>query len=244
MPNERPHLIGSVAGLALATAAVLAALIVGHTWTRISESQVITVTGSAHRNVRSDLAIWRASFSADADTLLEAQKRLDADRQKVEAFLQANAVKEYSILPVQIREITAHSDSGADSVPVTIGYRLSRAVEVRSADVQALPRLSSDATDLLQQGVVFATQGIDFIYTRAAEVKVEMMAEATRDARARAEQIAGEGGRRLKELRSARMGVVQINPPYSSATSWEGNNDTTSVEKTITTTVNATFGLK
>jgi hypothetical protein len=40
------------------------------------------------------------------------------------------------------------------------------------------------------------------------------------------------------------MGVVQINPRYSAATSWEGNNDTSSPEKTITTTVNATFALR
>ena len=40
------------------------------------------------------------------------------------------------------------------------------------------------------------------------------------------------------------MGVVQINPLYSSATSWEGNNDNSSFEKTITTTVSATFSLE
>jgi hypothetical protein len=61
---------------------------------------------------------------------------------------------------------------------------------------------------------------------------------------ARAEQIAGQGGRRIKELRQARMGVVQINPIFGTATSWEGNNDTTSLEKTITSTVSATFSLK
>ncbi|PTY07574.1 SIMPL domain-containing protein [Opitutaceae bacterium EW11] len=244
MPSERSHLIGSVAGLALAAGAVLAAVILSSTWRRIAESQVVTVTGSAHRNVRSDLAVWHASFSADADSILEAQKRLTSDRQKVEAFLQANAVKDFAILPVQIREITAHSDPGADSVPVTIGYRLTRNVEVRSADVESLPRLSSDSTDLIQQGVVFASQGIDFIYTKAGDAKVEMMAEATKDARTRAEQIANQGGRTIKALRSAKMGVVQINPLYSSATSWEGNNDTTSIEKTITATVTATFGLQ
>jgi hypothetical protein len=92
--------------------------------------------------------------------------------------------------------------------------------------------------------VAFVSEGFAFIYTRAGDAKVEMMAEATKDARARAEQIAQQGGRKIKELRSARMGVVQINPLYSSATSWEGNNDTTSLEKTITTTVSATFSLE
>jgi hypothetical protein len=71
-----------------------------------------------------------------------------------------------------------------------------------------------------------------------------MMAEATKDARIRAEQIAAQGDRGVKELRSAKMGIVQINPLYSTATSWEGNNDTTSLEKTIIVTVSAIFSLK
>jgi hypothetical protein len=40
------------------------------------------------------------------------------------------------------------------------------------------------------------------------------------------------------------MGVVQINPLYSSSTSWEGNNDTTAVEKTIIATVTTTFAMR
>ena len=59
-----------------------------------------------------------------------------------------------------------------------------------------------------------------------------------------AQQIATQGGRAIKELRNARMGVVQINPLYSSSTSWEGNNDTSSVEKTIIATVTTTFAMK
>ena len=211
---------------------------------RISESQLIMVTGSAHRDIRSDLAIWRASFSAEADGLLEAQKRLNVDLGKVVGFLQANGVRDYTILPVQIREITTHSDNNPESVPVTIGYRLSRSIEVSSNDVEMLPRLSSESTDLLQQGVVFASQTVSFIYTKAGEAKVEMMAEATKDARARADQIAIQGKRKIKQLRSAKVGVIQINPQYTTATSWEGNNDTTSVNKTITATVAATFDMK
>jgi hypothetical protein len=64
------------------------------------------------------------------------------------------------------------------------------------------------------------------------------------DARARAEQIASQGGRTIKDLRAARMGVVQINPLHSTATSWDGNSDTSAVDKTMTVTVSATFSLK
>ena len=147
---------------------------------------------------------------------------------------------------MQIHDITARQRNKDDDTTntVRVGYRLSQAVEVRSGEVDRVPRLAGDSGELLQQGVAFVSEGFEFIYTKAGEAKVEMMAEATKDARARAEQIAGQGGRKIKELRSAHMGVVQINPLYSSAASWDGNNDTSALEKTITATIGATFAMK
>jgi hypothetical protein len=40
------------------------------------------------------------------------------------------------------------------------------------------------------------------------------------------------------------MGVININPANSTATSWEGNNDTASLEKDIISIVRATYTLK
>jgi hypothetical protein len=244
MENNRPHLFGLLAGLFLAAGIAFAALIVAGAWSRIAESQVINVTGSARKNVRSDLVVWRAGFSTEAPTLLEAQQKLKADLAKVELFLGAKGVAEFALAPVQIRELTVKVSDDGETGQRRVGYRLSQSIEVRSADVGRVPRLSSESTELLEQGVAFMSESMEFIYTRANEAKVEMMAEATKDARARAEQIATQGGRKIKELRNARMGVVQINPLYGTETSWEGNNDTTSLEKTITSTVSATFSLR
>ena len=84
----------------------------------------------------------------------------------------------------------------------------------------------------------------EFIYTRAGEVKVETLSEAARDARSRAEQIATQGGRGIGGLQTADMGVIQRVPIYSGQTSWEGMHDTSSLDKTITAVVTATFALK
>jgi len=246
MNTPRPHLFGLLAGLFLATGLCLASLVLARAWTRISESQVVNVTGSARKNVRSDLVVWNAGFSVDAPTLLEAQQKLRADHAKVAAFFSKRGIEGFVASPVQIHEITARQKNTEDDTVtnVRVGYRLSQSIEVRSDDVERLPRLASDSSELLQEDVAFVSGGFAFIYTKAGDAKIEMMAEATKDARARAEQIAQQGGGAIKELRSARMGVVQINPLYSGATSWEGNNDTSSLEKTITATVAATFTLR
>lgn len=243
--SSRPHLFGLLAGLFLAAGLCFASVVLSRTWTHLHESQVIDVTGSARKNITSDLVVWRASFSVDDEALLAAHEKLKAALAKVDAFLRDKGVKEISLQPVQIREITARGKSEDDeTVTRRIGYRLTQRLEVRSSDLAVTTRLGTESAALLSQDIALVSDGLDFIYTKSAEAKIEMMAEATKDARARAEQIASQGGRRIKELRTAHMGVVQINPLYSSATSWEGNNDTTSLEKTITTTVSATFALE
>ena len=218
--SSRPHLFGLLAGLFLAVGLCFASVVFTRTWTHIHESQVIDVTGSARKNVQSDLVVWRASFAVEDEALLTAHEKLKTDLAKVDAFLRAKGVREISLLPLQIREVTTHLKSDGDEVMTKrIGYRLTQRLEIKSTDIETTTRLGTDSAALLEQGIALGSDGLEFIYTKASEAKVEMMAEATKDARARAEQIAGQGGRKIKELRTARMGVVQINPLYSSATS-------------------------
>ncbi len=247
-PSPRPHLFGLLAGLFLATGISFASITMARAWTRVHETQLIDVTGSARKNVRADLVIWRAIFAVEAPTLLEAQQNLKTDRARIEAWLASKDVKDVTSLPVQIKDINVQRFEQTKTLHTTsekrVGYKLTQTIVVRSPDVERIPRLASDATELIEQGVSITSDGFEFIYTPVAEAKIEMMAEATKDARQRAEQIALQGGRTLKQLQTAHMGVVQINPLYSSATSWEGNNDTKSLDKTITATVSATFSLQ
>jgi hypothetical protein len=113
---------------------------------------------------------------------------------------------------------------------------------VPSPDVDRLDKL--DSTPLVEQGVIFTVAPPQFIYTKSGEAKIEMLAEATQDARARAEQIAVQGGRVIDRLHDADQGIFQITPRHSVATSWGGENDTSSRHKTITAVVTATFLLK
>ena len=185
METHRPQLFGLLAGLFLAAGLCLASFILAKAWTRLYESQVISITGSARRNVTSDLVIWRARFAIQADTLIDAQQRLKDDRAKVEAWLRLHRLQNYQLRPVQISEIRSRANRDEDTATKLLGYRISQTVEVVSDRVEQVPRIASDSTALLEQGVAFVSDQIEFIYTKAGEAKIELMAEATRDARAR-----------------------------------------------------------
>ncbi|MEP6662534.1 MAG: SIMPL domain-containing protein [Verrucomicrobiota bacterium] len=237
--SGRPHLLGLLAGLFLAGGLIFSAMLITRAWMKISESQTISTTGSARKNVRSDLIVWQGSFSTEAETLLEAQRRLKTDLEKVEAFLKINGVTNFILSPIGINELRSN-----EQTPRRIGFHLVQTVEITSPEVDKIAKLDRDSTALVEQGVFFTSSAPQYIYTRAGEAKVEMLAEASHDARLRAEQICSQGNRILGGLRSARMGVFQITPLYSTQTSSEGMNDTTALEKTVTAVVTVAFSLK
>jgi hypothetical protein len=232
-----------LAGLFLAAGLVCSAMLGTSAWVKIKNSQFINVKGAVQKHIESDLAIWTGSFQIEAETLIEAQRNIQANRVLVENFLSAAGVTNLTFTPINIEELkaTKKSEDGFVSLRLS-GYRLSQSVMVESSDVDRLDKL--DTTPLVEQGVVFTVAPLQFIYTRAGEAKIEMLAEATKDARARAEQIATQGGRSIARLQSADQSVFQITPNHSVATSWQGENDTTSRRKTITAVVTATFLLK
>ena len=243
MNNARPQLFGMLAGLFLAAGLVFSAMLGTTAWVKIKNSQFITVKGSARKNIESDLAVWRGSFVVEAETLVAAQHAARENRDKVLAFLAEANFTNAMFTPIAIEEVRAvQKNADGFTRQHTAGYRLSQSVRVESSEVGRIEHL--DSTPLVEAGVVFTTDAPQFIYSTVGGAKIEMLAEATKDARARAEQIATQGGRNLSQLHNADQGIFQITPPHETRTSWEGENDMTTRDKTITAVVTATFLLK
>lgn len=242
--SSRPQLLGMLAGLFLAAGLVLSSVLATTAWLKVKNTQFITVKGSARKNIRSDLVIWKGSFTTQAATLLEAQRNLKSDADKVAGFLRDRGATNILFTPITIEEVKGSLDVNGLTQQKILGYRLTQTVRVESADVERTALLDRESTGLVEAGVLFTAQPPELIYTKAGEAKIEMLGEATKDARVRAEQIAAQGGRGIARLHTADMGVIQIAPIYSGQTSWEGMNDVSSLDKTITAVVTATFALK
>lgn len=251
MPH-RPHLLGVLAGLFLAAGLVLSSLVLTRTWLKVADAESISVTGSARRNVQSDLVVWRGTITVESATLLEAQALLARQESTTRDFLAAQGVTNTHFHPIAIQRIqvragrqTADGGGGDDdgTEAPSSRFRLGRTVEVRSGDIDTVLAMDAKAPQLVTQGIEFTAGSPEFIWTKAGEAKIEMLADASRDALARAEQIVSPGGRRIARMRSAKMGVFQITPLHSTQNTWDGMNDTTSREKTVTAVVNATYAL-
>jgi hypothetical protein len=205
----------------------------------------ITVTGSAKQQIKSDLIVWQGSYSRQASTMAEAYTLLNKDKDTVLKYLKEKKVDEKArtvsaVFSSPIYETTANGMTTNN----IISYRLSQTVEIRSTEVDAITQLSRDVTDLLQQGIEFQSNPPQYYYTKIADLKVSMLAEATKDSKLRAEQISINTGSAIGKLKSAKMGVFQITPLYSTEISDYGINDTSSVDKEITAVVTCSFEVK
>src|ERR1700683_983710 len=153
MNHSRPQLFGMLAGLFLAAGLVVSSMLGTTAWVKIKNSQFITSKGSTRKNVKSDLVVWKGSFTTEAPTLLEAQHKLKADATKVAAFLQTNGVTNVVFMPIAIEEIQASVSNENNGETVTrqrtVGYRLTQKVRVESADVERMAQL--DTTPLVEQ---------------------------------------------------------------------------------------------
>lgn len=244
----------ALAIVALAAAPPLSTYIATRSYERIKAKPVernIRVTGSAKRRIVSDLIQWSSTVTAEAKDKLDAYRQLHVGVEKTVAYLKAQGVGEGDIFPdsatVEETYTTVYEGKGDDRIArqVLAGYVARQAVTVRSADVQRIERMSREVTNLLEQGVAVTSGQPDYFYTKLGELKVEMLSEASRDARTRAENmLKSAGGASIGRLKDADMGVININPANVSQTSWEGNNDTSSLEKDIIAIVHVTYGLK
>lgn len=206
---------------------------------------VVTVTGSAKKQIKSDLIVWRGNFNVQSPSLAEAYNMLKTSQSKTKAYLTKKGIAESEMVFSSINTMTIYQPqyNGMNSTKVE-GYRLTQSVEVKSKEVDKVTTISREITELLNDGVEFESQPPQYFYTKIADVKVDMLAEATKDSKSRAEKIAETTGSKIGKLRAARVGVFQITAPFSTDVSDYGINDTMSVDKEITAVMNCDFELK
>ena len=233
------------AGFALAVALVLSSIVGAWAYTHAKQGdQVITVTGSARKRIKSDLVVWRAGVSYQATELSEAYKALSDNVPKVKQYLISKGVAENQITISSISSTTLHekNSDGEETGQIT-GYSLRQELMVRSTDVDKIEKLAREATELINQGILLESNPPEYLYTKLGDLKIEMLAEAAKDAKVRAQQIAASTGSSIGSVRTARMGVMQITPADSNDVSDSGMNDTSSLEKDITAVVNVGFAV-
>ncbi|MFA4984708.1 MAG: SIMPL domain-containing protein [Candidatus Omnitrophota bacterium] len=236
-----------ILGVCIAVATIVSSVILSQGFLKVMKfsREAITVTGSANRDIRSDYIVWKCSFSRTEAELETAYRKLNRDLTRVKQYLASQGVdeKEEAVSQVSIATIYKKNERGSDTNEI-MGYRLSQAVEIRSSDVDKITVISRQSSELINEGIEFASGAPEYFYTKLDDLKIEMLASASENAKQRAENMVKATGNRIGLMRSARMGVFQITPRNSTEVSDWGISDTSSLEKKVTAVVSASFAIE
>ena len=231
--------------VALGVALVLSSFVLAGAAVRVKRAaDAITVTGSAKRPIRSDFIVWRGTVAGQQSSLAESAEELERYVTRTRAFLAAKGIPDSAITwrAVETQPMPEVSMNGRETGRI-LGYRLQRMFEVRSPDVDRISQIAQSTGEVIREGVPLTTFPPEYLFTRLAELRTGMLAEATKDARTRAEAIAESAGSGIGPVREARMGVFQVTPRHSTEVSDYGINDVTAVDKDITAVVRVTFAV-
>lgn len=224
----------------LASAAVLSAgliiggYLLGDGLVRARDAdRAVTVRGLAERDVTADLATWVIAYSATAEDLLSAQARVDSNSQAIRAFFQEIGFPGDALQPSGVNVSQFTDNNGVTK------FTVRQRITLRTTDIRRAQDAVKRQFELVRRGVVLEEgSGIAYTFTKLNSIKPEMVALATKDARASAEQFAKDSGTSVGAIKSATQGYFEINArDGDSGGSW-GVSDTPYKKVRVVTTVN------
>lgn len=234
----------------IALSIVITGYLVSQAWQyRYTNEERIRVKGLGSKDFNADLIVWSGSFSKKSLDLKEAYTLLDLDRESIKKYMITKGLelKQLVFSSITIEKLfdDVYDDNGNKIKSTFNGYQLRQTLQVESKEVDKVELISREVSELIHQGIEFYSQKPEYYYTKLAELKIEMIATATKDAQSRAKKIADNAGSSLGKLTKAEMGVFQIIAQNSSEDfSWGGSFNTSSKRKTANITVNLEYSTR
>lgn len=216
---------------------------------KTSGSGGITATGSASCDFESDLIVWRGRFSAYGETTQEAYQVIKRDAEIIKKYLQDNGVTEeemiFGSVRISQRWESEYNEQGYEIGYYLVGYDLEQQICVTSNDVDKVDAISRDITQLIEADVEFVSDSPEYYYTKLDELKLQLINEATVNAKERIDIIAAGTGGRTGKLLNANLGVFQITAQNTNSDySYGGSFDTSSRQKTASITVKLNYSVE
>lgn len=208
-------------------------------------NDTISVTGSSYKTVTSDSGRLEFRIMTRKPTKAIAYDTISKQLPEVKDFIKAKGFEDSEIeIKASNGYYTYKTLSNGSSTNEIDYYNISQPMYVTSKDVQKIKDLSTELQTLINKGIDIDAYNPEYFYSKLADDKVQMLGEATKDARDRASAMLKATNNRVGKIQSVKMGVFQITPVDSTNVSDMGISDTSSIEKKITSVANVTFRIK
>lgn len=202
------------AHIVFGVAIIIAAGIIASGMTKIiKQDRSVTVRGLAEREVDADLAIWPLTFTVGNNDLLKIQSDIENKTSVITAFLSGHGLsaEDYTIQAPKITDNTVNPY--IDKQNLVYNYIAKETILVRTSKVQIVKETQADSLRLAGQGIAIQQDydsNVSYEFTGLNEIKPQMIAEATENARAAAEQFAHDSKSKVGKIKKATQGLFSI----------------------------------
>lgn len=175
----------------------------------------VTVKGLAEVSVAADMAFWPIRFSVSDDNLTDAMNSIRENERAVRKFLVDHGIDEAGItvnnFEVSDRQADPYGNKDQGS-----RYIINQVLMARTSEPEKIATALQNVAQLTEVGVILTSNyyGMqpNYLFTKLNDLKPQMIADATANARLSAEQFAKDSGSTLGNIRRANQGQFQILP--------------------------------
>ena len=201
---------------------VLAFCIKGGIQSYVDKGRIVSVKGLSEVEVPANKVIWPIVFKEVGNNLPVLYNSINSTSTKIIAYLKGNGITEaeISVNAPEVIDMQAERYSSNDK---PYRYNVTSVITVTSEQVEVVRKLIASQGELLKDGVAIVggdyENRIIYEYTLLNDLKPQMIAEATRNARKAAEQFAKDSDSKLGKIVWASQGQFSItdrdnNTPY------------------------------
>jgi hypothetical protein len=199
-----------------------------------TQTNQITITGSAEQAVTSNTFQWTASFASTQPTTSAALTQLTGWTAKIHnALIAAGALND------EISFGTVNVQPNTQANGQVTSFTMNQTVTVQSSRLTAMQRVLGVSNLLLANDVPFIAQQPQYTFNGLKKLRPALTAEAAANARQRAQAALGKQVKLGKPI-SIKVGQVSVDAP-GSVNYGSGDFNTSSVPKVVSVVVYATY---
>ena len=238
-----------VLGLLLAIGMASAAFILGVQAKRaVAGQQSITVKGLAEKPIQADSVTWMLNIAVTDADQRGALDKLTVERKVLEDFLiKQGLLKDTWVW--QVENIADHYDEVfIKDTPRQMknGFDAYQSVIISTKDLAKITQANQAILQLRADNHPITAQPPEYLVSGLEQVKMSLIADATKNARARATEFVKQDGVKVGVMKSANQGAFYILAKGGEAgdDSYGGVYDKSSIEKTARVVVTIVYNIE
>ena len=209
----------------------------------------ITVKGLAVKNVKADSVEWTLSISVVEPTFAAALAKLRSVRPVVDAFLTKEGIdkagwKEGDEV-VTPHMVTTYLENGAQKQEQQ-GFDGQQSITIVSKDLERIVKANKNILAVQAEGHPITAGDPLFLVGNLEDIKMSLIADATANARRRAEEFVKQDGVKVGVMRSASQGAFYILPEGGASDSddYGGVYDKSTINKIAKVVVTIVYNIQ